>query len=222
MGACSSVAPIVIGAVACAAIIALSVLALSVAQAGLLCLVVAGVGTWLGGQSGLPMATAKERYLQIARELLDKGDDPSVFVARAMEMDVQDPALIGALSLLHQAAWLGDQALTAAILRSEAYNLNLNTPCRAYQNFTPLHIAAQKGHVDIVALLLGQPGIDIDARARTTRATALHLAIDYRHVQIARMLVERGADVSLTAYCDGPIYDAISAEQLAQRMGITL
>lgn len=57
-----------------------------------------------------------------------------------------------------------------------------------------LHLAADRGHLDCVNLLL-RLGIDADLRDRTDRASALHWAAQGGHLDVVKRLVEAGADV---------------------------
>eukprot|EP01097_Dermamoeba_algensis_P002017 TRINITY_DN17_c0_g1_i1.p1 TRINITY_DN17_c0_g1~~TRINITY_DN17_c0_g1_i1.p1 ORF type:complete len:482 (-),score=138.05 TRINITY_DN17_c0_g1_i1:183-1628(-) len=55
-----------------------------------------------------------------------------------------------------------------------------------------LHYAAQKGHVEVVRILL-QHGFDINKKAKNNN-TPLHLAAQNGHSEVARVLLEQGAD----------------------------
>ena len=59
---------------------------------------------------------------------------------------------------------------------------------------TPLHLASNKGHVDVARMLVGLSA-DMSAQDKEGR-TPLHLALDRGLVDMARMLVESGADMS--------------------------
>lgn len=61
---------------------------------------------------------------------------------------------------------------------------------------TPLHLAAEGGHVDVATLLL-EAGADPDARAADTDQTPLHRAVVGRHAGMVRLLLARGADPSI-------------------------
>ena len=72
---------------------------------------------------------------------------------------------------------------------------------------SPLHCAAEEGHVEIVNLLL-EKGVDVDigangvlitddgasARVRCSGGTPLHCAAKRGQVEVAKILLARGAD----------------------------
>jgi ankyrin repeat protein len=59
---------------------------------------------------------------------------------------------------------------------------------------TPLMTCARTGHTDAVRALLGRP-VEIDARESRREQTALMLAIEQNHLDVARLLLEKGASV---------------------------
>lgn len=66
----------------------------------------------------------------------------------------------------------------------------------SHDGWTPLHLAAHFGQLDVVDLLLAR-GAEVDARSRNALAnTPLHAALAGKRRATARRLVERGADVN--------------------------
>lgn len=57
-----------------------------------------------------------------------------------------------------------------------------------------LHLAAERGHLDSVDLLL-RLGFAVDTRDRTDKATALHWAASGGHLEIGKRLLAAGADI---------------------------
>jgi ankyrin repeat protein len=58
-----------------------------------------------------------------------------------------------------------------------------------------LHVATEEGHADIVEALLSSGSVD-GSRSGEVDSTALHSAAMLEHVEVAQMLLKRGADVS--------------------------
>ncbi len=61
---------------------------------------------------------------------------------------------------------------------------------------TVLVVAAQKGHTDIVRMLLATPGINIDATNNIHGSTALMFAAQNGHTETVQALIDKGADVN--------------------------
>ena len=59
--------------------------------------------------------------------------------------------------------------------------------------FTPLHLASQEGHTDMVSLLLEHNG-DVNFRAKNG-LTPMHLAAQEDHVPVAEILVKYDAEI---------------------------
>ena len=61
---------------------------------------------------------------------------------------------------------------------------------------TPLYIASQNGHSEVVSMLLAKQGIDVNQawkRSERDLVTPLRAAIDRSHTEIAKLLVMRGS-----------------------------
>ena len=94
---------------------------------------------------------------------------------------------------MHAAAFCGDLEMVQVLLD---YGLDINV--KDNHGFTPLSRASQKGFKNAgVARLLLDHGADPNVRTRRSGrgSTPLHLAVEDGEVEIARLLLERGASV---------------------------
>ncbi|MEI4804073.1 ankyrin repeat domain-containing protein [Bacillus sp. FJAT-51639] len=73
---------------------------------------------------------------------------------------------------------------------------------------TWLHVAAKKGHLEIVKYLI-EKGIDIDAKGGTFDASALNLAAGAGHLEIVKYLIEAGAELDVSLAKRNPLFGAI-------------
>src|SRR5579872_1940707 len=90
---------------------------------------------------------------------------------------------------IHDAAQNGDVSRVRSLLQADPHLVN----AKHNRDRMPLLYAAEKGHTEVVRLLL-QKGADIGAR-NYEGLTALHFALVYKHPDTARLLIARGADV---------------------------
>ncbi len=118
--------------------------------------------------------------LQVVKEFLEAGWDPN---------------------------WQGHQlSLHSAILRGHREVVNelllhgTNVNARDHQGYSPLHHAVEEGNIAIVQLLLF---FKAEASPKDKRgSTPLHLAAFYSHEQIAKFLVDQGAEVEVSTIDD--------------------
>ena len=156
---------------------------------------------------------------EFIKEILDKNSDP--ILSRISEAEVetvkgaitafvneiedsQDPEIKQELlnfkfgpshnTILHIAAKFGHELQTSRILRiaadKEKYvNIQNNNL------FTPLHFAAQNGHLPVVQVLISA-GADKNspASAEYRRWIPIHYAAQYGHVEVVKALIEAGVD----------------------------
>jgi len=94
---------------------------------------------------------------------------------------------------LHQAARTGDVAQIEAILAASPSAVDDSSDSWG----TPLHIAAEAGQTRACALLLDR-GAQIEACCRNLDATPLSYAVKYKHPDVVRLLLERGADPNVS------------------------
>jgi len=92
---------------------------------------------------------------------------------------------------VHYAAFCGLHSVVRALAIEHSEDVN----SRSFDDgSTPLHLASQKGHVEVARLLVGYGA---DAAAQDGEGwTPLHRASERGHLDVARFLVEHGADVA--------------------------
>jgi RNA polymerase sigma factor (sigma-70 family) len=92
---------------------------------------------------------------------------------------------------VYEAAAIGKTDLVATLGQAQPVLLNSYSP----EGFSPLALAAHFGHRETVEFLLDQK-VNIDAVSRNElRVTPLHAALYGRKREIARLFIERGANV---------------------------
>ncbi|KAJ9643045.1 hypothetical protein H2199_004567 [Coniosporium tulheliwenetii] len=100
-------------------------------------------------------------------------------------------------SLFHVISYLGLVALAKKLLHNKRWKYRLkrilSIKSRHGTGTTPLHLAVQSGHREMVQLLLKE-GADLRGRDYMER-TALDIAVQWRNEALIRLLVEEGADI---------------------------
>lgn len=89
---------------------------------------------------------------------------------------------------LHRAAKDGDAALITKLLAEGADVNEMNS-----FGATPLHVACNEGHEDVVRVLLKARAIDLDRREAMEDRTALHLAAKHGQLHCVELLLAAGA-----------------------------
>ncbi|KAK3247941.1 hypothetical protein CYMTET_42571 [Cymbomonas tetramitiformis] len=134
----------------------------------------AGAGVSAGTGQRPVHAAAEKGMVEMVRELVDKG----------AEVDAEDAEGRTALTV---ALAFGQEAAARALLEAGA-GVNAGTGRR------PLHVAAEKGKVEMLIELAGK-GAEVDAEDREGR-TALMVALAFGQEGAARALLEAGAGVN--------------------------
>ncbi|KAK5859237.1 hypothetical protein PBY51_003318 [Eleginops maclovinus] len=162
-----------------------------------------------------PLHLATEKHLKPLAELL--------LGRRSTNINAKDEDQYTAL---HWAAQIGDEAITRLLLdRGAAINetdgqgrtpahvacqhgqenvirvllsRGVDVRIRGKDNWTALHFASWQGHLGIVKLLVKQAGADVNGQTTDGR-TPLHLASYRGQYRVARILIELGADIHMTA-----------------------
>lgn len=91
-------------------------------------------------------------------------------------------------ALLIIAAEIGDAALVETLLNAHGSIEVVDDKRR-----TPLILAAERGHIDVVRFLVGR-GADVNRPSFD--GTSLTVAVKNNHVEVARILIDHGADVN--------------------------
>lgn len=101
-------------------------------------------------------------------------------------------------SALWNASKQGKHEVCAELLSSFFYeNFKANINIKGPHGWTPLHVAAYEGHLEVCKLLLSySETVKIDAFSDYD-STPLHLACAQGHVEIAHLLLKCGADIGV-------------------------
>lgn len=100
---------------------------------------------------------------------------------------------------LHLAVIMGNKEAVALIFartkKDVSFDVNVTMP---EFGDTPLHIATEKGYIELVELFLGHKDIDINARLKNDDATPLHLAAQNGFTDIVRLfLAHKDIDINV-------------------------
>uniref|UniRef100_A0A1X7USM4 Uncharacterized protein n=1 Tax=Amphimedon queenslandica TaxID=400682 RepID=A0A1X7USM4_AMPQE len=96
--------------------------------------------------------------------------------------------------ILLQSAEDGDQKRVLNALKA-----NADIKCINESNETPLHLAAKKGHLEIVEILLAKGANATYSSTDKNKWSPLDVAVKEGHEKIAKLLVEKGCPVTNTA-----------------------
>mmetsp|Transcript_13190 Transcript_13190/g.13239 ORF Transcript_13190/g.13239 Transcript_13190/m.13239 type:complete len:316 (+) Transcript_13190:145-1092(+) len=106
---------------------------------------------------------------------------------------------------LFQAALEGDLAGVNSALSQGA---KPNYFCQKEDGKDSLHVAAEKGYIDIVDTLLSN-GAVVDCKVATSKSTALSLSCGNCHFEVAQMLIGAGANTNLAnSYGNRALHEA--------------
>jgi ankyrin repeat protein len=88
---------------------------------------------------------------------------------------------------------------------------NLNQINKTSNGYSPLHVAALNGDLEMLELLTSH-GADLNIRSSNSEGWGpLHIAADQKKIEIARLLIAQGADLNLQSSKKGwtPLYLAV-------------
>ncbi|XP_043203719.1 acyl-CoA-binding domain-containing protein 6-like [Amphibalanus amphitrite] len=143
---------------------------------------------------------AKRRYVEILTELqpnwMSGGDAETAGQPRGLGIAVSTP-----VRAEEDGATVGDDASPLDLVKAGRCDLlaqRATFDCESAdgEGLRLLHWAADRGHVDIVRLLLTR-GATVDCRDADGQ-TPLHYAASCGHTEVARVLLEAGADPKVT------------------------
>jgi ankyrin repeat protein len=122
-----------------------------------------------------------------------KGEIAKLLLSKGANVNAQTK---DGITTLHAATQKGCVKVIEALLEHNAdVNCTVKTDIGSECYGTPLHIAAQNGHLEIVKVLL-KFGAIIDSQDECGR-TALHLASRAGHEQIVTALLKHGSDINM-------------------------
>jgi RNA polymerase sigma factor (sigma-70 family) len=145
-----------------------------------------------------------ERMIRMAEESLETG-------LRAHQPSRDDR--VERIARLFGAAAMGDAPTVRAVLADDP-TLAQSRRRGQWGERTPLHLAAEKGHLDVVRALL-EAGADVHARDEGDNATPLHWAAGEGHLEVIEQLIAAGALVNdpQDVHERGPLGWAISLHE---------
>ncbi|XP_057214016.1 ankyrin-3 isoform X38 [Triplophysa rosa] len=155
---------------------------------------------------------AQENHLDVVKFLLDNGSSQSIatedgftplavalqqghdqVVSLLLENDTKGKVRLPALHI----AARKDDTKAAALLLQNDHNADVESKMMVNRTtesgFTPLHIAAHYGNINVATLLLNR-GAAVDFKARND-ITPLHVASKRGNANMVRLLLERGAHI---------------------------
>jgi ankyrin repeat protein/catechol 2,3-dioxygenase-like lactoylglutathione lyase family enzyme len=130
---------------------------------------------------------------KLAAALLAVARDHGFSSWRALKAEVEQRQTRNA-SLFFAACAQGDVETLRGLLWNDPSLVHAADAGRPHPNWTGLHAAAERGHVEAVRLLLAH-GADPNAREAGDNAYALHFAAGYGHLATVRALLDAGGDV---------------------------
>ncbi len=126
------------------------------------------------------------KHKEIVKMLLRRIADEVAFPGQQLQLPQQNSGGSGQNKklLLHWAAKMG---YTKLVQRISEWDPGWDVNLRDHLNQTPLHYAAEKGHLQIVKLLLLQPHVDVNVK-NYRMETPLHLAAKEGHTDVVKEL----------------------------------
>ncbi len=146
--------------------------------------------------SALLIAAIKQKDVEVALMAVAGGADPNFTGSDGIPMRDEIPMLVAAV-----AQEISPQVVIALLDAGADVNAKVTGEFSEVEGFTALHIAANLGNEDVVAVLLGR-GAAIDSVSEansigSVAVTPLMIAANKGHAAVVRTLIDAGADVKL-------------------------
>jgi len=165
-----------------------------------------------------------KKLIEAGADINAKNNDGNSSIMLAVEVDndkfidfLADEfcADVGAASnghtALYRAAWLGNAVIVSVLLKRgcDVNQQNL-------EGWSPLHAAADRGHKEVVELLVETFKANVNLQNKQG-TTPLYHACEHGRYEVAKYLIEHGADVNLGAkHGWRPIHISVSSSKLTK------
>ena len=165
------------------------------------------------GQPTVPGAAKKKKKKKKKRKKAARPAEQTTPTPKQRTIDPDDLAQIAALDLwlskgaklsrkqamhsdfLIQAAMVGHEEAVKVLLEKPGIRVLKEMMCNNKHHgvMTALHVAAVRGNLNIVQLLLSKPDIQINRMA--SKHTPLTIAVECGHIEVVKILIKAGADL---------------------------
>ena len=123
---------------------------------------------------------------------------------REVKLDVNARRSGDGATALFASVWRGHISVAKRILHVGENDVDVNVPATTAR-LTPLHVACKEGHLDLVKMLTGVSGCDVDAEEGEHGVTPLWIAASRGSLPMVTALLGRSADVNKARKgCDTP------------------
>lgn len=146
---------------------------------------------WADNMFGLTDWTDQKQSLVYADDECDR-DLEAIHRYKADPSIQPSPFAMRGRNRLHMNASLGNTEIVAALVQSNAFDVN----ARTFHGWTALSLAAEEGHLLCCKNILPIAGVDKNSQ-NDRQQTALHIAARKGHADVAKLLFDNGVKVNL-------------------------